>query len=86
MYEGAFLNSSFWNPCTSEHLGSLKRPQYLLQKREEFDARKVSGEELKAVEDRAISAIVQMQRGRRDQEYHGRRVQEVCAGVTITCV
>lgn len=49
-------------PHRAEHLGSLKRPQYLLQKRDEFDEKKVTPEELKAVEDEAIKGIVQMQR------------------------
>lgn len=49
-------------PHRAEHLGSLKRPRYLLQKREEFDGQKCTTDELKAVEDEAIKSIVQMQR------------------------
>ena len=49
-------------PHRAEHLGSLKRPQNLLAKRDEFDAQKVTAEELKVVEDEAIKDIVQMQR------------------------
>ena len=49
-------------PHRAEHLGSLKRPQYLLKKRDEFDEKKASPEELRATEDEAIRAIVQMQR------------------------
>lgn len=49
-------------PHRAEHLGSLKRPQTLLAKRDEFDEKKCSPEDLKVVEDEAIMAIVQMQR------------------------
>jgi methionine synthase II (cobalamin-independent) len=49
-------------PYRAEHLGSLKRPQVLLKKREEFDEKKCSAEELKVVEDEAIRNIVQLQR------------------------
>lgn len=49
-------------PHRAEHLGSLKRPQYLLEKRVEFDNSKCTAEELKVTEDEAIRAIVQMQR------------------------
>lgn len=49
-------------PFRAEHLGSLKRPQYLLEKRSEFDNKKCTIEELKVVEDKAIAAVVQMQR------------------------
>ncbi|EKM58757.1 uncharacterized protein PHACADRAFT_248829 [Phanerochaete carnosa HHB-10118-sp] len=49
-------------PHRAEHLGSLKRPQDLLKKRGEFDAKECTAEELRAVEDEAIRAIVQMQR------------------------
>ncbi|GJE97270.1 UROD/MetE-like protein [Phanerochaete sordida] len=49
-------------PHRAEHLGSLKRPQYLLKKREELDEKKCTTEELQVVEDEAIRAIVQMQR------------------------
>ena len=49
-------------PYRAEHLGSLKRPVSLLEKRDAFDKKQVSAEELKEVEDEAIKAIVQMQR------------------------
>ena len=49
-------------PHRAEHLGSLKRPQTLLAKRDQFDENKCTAEDLKAVEDEAITAIVQMQR------------------------
>jgi methionine synthase II (cobalamin-independent) len=49
-------------PHRAEHLGSLKRPQYLLAKRDEFDGKKCSQEDLRVAEDQAIKEIVQMQR------------------------
>ncbi|GJE97271.1 UROD/MetE-like protein [Phanerochaete sordida] len=49
-------------PYRAEQLGSLKRPQFLLDKREEFDAGKCTAAELKVAEDEAIRDIVQMQR------------------------
>jgi methionine synthase II (cobalamin-independent) len=49
-------------PFRAEHLGSLKRPLKLLEKRAAFDKQEVSAEELRQVEDEAIAAIVEMQR------------------------
>ena len=49
-------------PFRAEHLGSLKRPQYLLEKRNDLDDKKCTQEELTVVEDKAIAEIVQMQR------------------------
>ncbi|CDO69475.1 hypothetical protein BN946_scf184817.g35 [Trametes cinnabarina] len=49
-------------PFRAEHIGSLKRPSKLLQKRKEFDSGKCSIEELRQVEDEAIRAIVDLQR------------------------
>lgn len=49
-------------PYRAEHLGSLKRPQYLLTKRDEFDEQKCTQDELKAAEDKAIAAVLQLQR------------------------
>lgn len=49
-------------PFRAEHLGSLKRPQELLQKRALLDEKKITKEELKETEDVAIRNIVQMQR------------------------
>lgn len=48
-------------PFRADHIGSLKRPQYLLDKRDEYDDGKCTREELKEVEDRAIKEIVAMQ-------------------------
>jgi len=49
-------------PNRAEHIGSLKRPQELLQKRKEYESNKCTSEELKVVEDSAIKEIVDMQR------------------------
>ncbi|KAI0333365.1 UROD/MetE-like protein [Cubamyces sp. BRFM 1775] len=49
-------------PFRAEHIGSLKRPLKLLQKRKELDDGKCTAEELRVVEDEAIRTIVQMQR------------------------
>ncbi|KAI0655349.1 UROD/MetE-like protein [Cubamyces menziesii] len=49
-------------PFRAEHIGSLKRPLKLLQKRKELDDGKCTVEELRVVEDEAIRTIVQMQR------------------------
>ena len=44
------------------YAGSLKRPAELLAKRAAFDKGEVSAEDLRAVEDKAIAGIVEMQR------------------------
>ncbi|KAM5537808.1 hypothetical protein V8D89_008576 [Ganoderma adspersum] len=49
-------------PFRADHIGSLKRPAKLLQKRKELDDGKTTQEELKVVEDEAIRNIIQMQR------------------------
>lgn len=49
-------------PFRADHIGSLKRPTKLLEKRKAFDDKTCTQEELTAVEDEAIAAIVQMQR------------------------
>lgn len=49
-------------PFRADHLGSLKRPLELLAKRATFDKNEVSLEELRAEEDKAIAAILEMQR------------------------
>ncbi|KAF2838306.1 5-methyltetrahydropteroyltriglutamate-homocysteine methyltransferase [Patellaria atrata CBS 101060] len=48
-------------PFRAEHLGSLLRPDELLEKRDAFDKGELSAEELKKVEDEAIKSIVQTQ-------------------------
>ncbi|KAA1472574.1 UROD/MetE-like protein [Dentipellis sp. KUC8613] len=49
-------------PFRAEHIGSLKRPAILLQKRKELDEGKITAEELLPVENQAIDNIVKMQR------------------------
>ncbi|KAH9928927.1 uncharacterized protein B0H18DRAFT_1117740 [Fomitopsis serialis] len=49
-------------PFRADHIGSLKRPAELLAKRKELDDGKCTPEELKVVEDEAVTAIVAMQR------------------------
>ena len=49
-------------PFRADHIGSLKRPQELLQKRALLEQKKTTIEELKETEDAAIKEIVQMQR------------------------
>ena len=56
------MSSKVNPPFRAEHLGSLKRPQYLLEKRNDLDDKKCTQEELTVVEDKAIAEIVQMQR------------------------
>ena len=49
-------------PFRAEHMGSLRRPKYLLEKRAEFDAGKVSREDLRPSEEKAIREIVALQK------------------------
>jgi methionine synthase II (cobalamin-independent) len=49
-------------PFRADHVGSLLRPPELLHAREEFAAGRVDAEQLRAVEDEAIRAVVKMQR------------------------
>ncbi|KZT09085.1 UROD/MetE-like protein [Laetiporus sulphureus 93-53] len=48
-------------PFRADHIGSLKRPVALLQKRKELDEGKCTQEELRVVEDEAIRSIIKMQ-------------------------
>lgn len=49
-------------PFRADHVGSFLRPKYLLEARDQFFVRKtISAEQLRAVEDRAISEIVAFQ-------------------------
>jgi 5-methyltetrahydropteroyltriglutamate--homocysteine methyltransferase len=48
-------------PFRADHVGSLLRPAALLRAREEFTAGKITAEELRAVEDDAVRAVVRMQ-------------------------
>lgn len=49
-------------PFRAEHIGSLKRPQDLLQLRREYDDGKCTIDQLKVIEDRAIQDVVTVQR------------------------
>jgi len=49
-------------PFRAEHIGSLKRPQELLNLRRRFDDGKCSHEELQKVEDQAIQDVIEIQR------------------------
>lgn len=49
-------------PFRADHVGSFLRPAYLLQAREEKAKGEISAEQLRAVEDRAITEVVQLQR------------------------
>jgi 5-methyltetrahydropteroyltriglutamate--homocysteine methyltransferase len=49
-------------PFRADHVGSLLRPPELLQARERFAAGRLSAEQLRAIEDDAIRAVVKMQR------------------------
>jgi 5-methyltetrahydropteroyltriglutamate--homocysteine methyltransferase len=49
-------------PFRADHVGSLLRPKYLLDARDQFFVQKtISAEQLRAVEDKAIAEIVQFQ-------------------------
>lgn len=49
-------------PFRADHVGSLLRPPELLRAREDFSAGRIDAEQLRAVEDEAIRAVVKMQR------------------------
>ncbi|KAI0037184.1 UROD/MetE-like protein [Vararia minispora EC-137] len=49
-------------PFRAEHLGSLRRPAYLLEKRAQFDSGEISRDELRPAEEKAIQEIVQLQK------------------------
>src|SRR5918998_570111 len=48
-------------PFRADHVGSLLRPQRLLQAREDAADGRISGDELKAIEDESIRDVVRMQ-------------------------
>ena len=49
-------------PFRADHVGSFLRPKYLLDAREQFFVKKeITAEQLRAVEDRAITEIVKFQ-------------------------
>jgi 5-methyltetrahydropteroyltriglutamate--homocysteine methyltransferase len=49
-------------PFRADHVGSLLRPPELLEARESFAAGRISADELRAIEDEAIRAVVRMQK------------------------
>ena len=49
-------------PFRADHVGSLLRPQRLLQARDDHAAGRITDQELRAVEDDAIAEVVAMQR------------------------
>ena len=49
-------------PFRAEHVGSLLRPDYLLEARRKFDKKEVTQEQLRELEDRAITEAVDLQR------------------------
>jgi 5-methyltetrahydropteroyltriglutamate--homocysteine methyltransferase len=48
-------------PFRADHVGSLLRPERLLQAREDFAAERISADELKQIEDDSIREVVRMQ-------------------------
>lgn len=48
-------------PFRADHVGSFLRPKALLDAREQFKQRKISAEQLRAVEDTAITGVVKFQ-------------------------
>ncbi|KAI6044717.1 UROD/MetE-like protein [Pisolithus marmoratus] len=49
-------------PFRAEHIGSLLRPDYLLQARKQFDKKEITYEQLLALEDKAIAEALRLQR------------------------
>lgn len=75
-------------PFRAEHIGSLLRPDYLLEARRKFDRKEVTEEQLREIEDRAIIQAVTLQRevgikSFTDGEY--RLVITLLACTTLTC-
>jgi len=56
------MNSTPTPPFRADHVGSLLRPPELLRARAEREQGRISAEELRAAEDRAIGDVVRMQR------------------------
>ena len=50
-------------PFRADHVGSFLRPKYLLDAREQFAKGEITAEQLRTVEDRAITEIVKFQEG-----------------------
>ncbi|KIN94234.1 hypothetical protein M404DRAFT_168788, partial [Pisolithus tinctorius Marx 270] len=49
-------------PFRAEHLGSLLRPDYLLQARKQFDKKEITYDQLRVIEDKAIAEALRLQR------------------------
>lgn len=49
-------------PFRAEHIGSLLRPDYLLEARRKFDTKKLAYEQLRELEDKAVEEAICMQR------------------------
>lgn len=49
-------------PFRAEHIGSLLRPDYLLEARRKFDSNKLVYEQLRELEDKAVEEAICMQR------------------------
>src|SRR5690242_14874018 len=49
-------------PFRADHVGSLLRPQNLMQARAKFKSGEIDGDELRGVEDEAISDVIALQR------------------------
>jgi 5-methyltetrahydropteroyltriglutamate--homocysteine methyltransferase len=48
-------------PFRADHVGSLLRPQRLMQARDDHKDGKISADELRAIEDESIRDVVRMQ-------------------------
>jgi 5-methyltetrahydropteroyltriglutamate--homocysteine methyltransferase len=48
-------------PFRADHVGSLLRPRYLLDARDRFAKKQITAEELRGIEDKAISEVVKLQ-------------------------
>src|SRR5690349_3644652 len=48
-------------PFRADHVGSLLRPRYLLDAREQYARREITGAQLRAIEDKAITEVVRLQ-------------------------
>jgi hypothetical protein len=62
MTSNLFSGPRLYPPHKAQHIGSLLRPAELIKKRAEFSGGKCTEQDLKEVELKAISAIVNMQR------------------------
>ena len=61
-------------PFRADHVGSFLRPKYLLDAREQRANGEITAEQLRAVEDKAITEIVKFQEDVGLQSHHRRRV------------